>query len=217
MSESTRYTRPGAITASGGALRPHGANLHRRGMRAQQPPVRKIKRVVHGARRMILRNIQRFEIMEVVLDFRSRGHLESRLGKDPLDAQARARHGMHAARLLAAPGQGHIDGALGELLLRAPPARGGCAAFRAPPESTAFASLMRWPAAGRSAADSPPKLLSCSVSSPFLPRDSHAHLVQRGEARRLDDVCERLLDERCERIRHGFRPRGWPWLSPRWP
>src|ERR1700676_5318163 len=34
----------------------------------------------------------------------------------------------------------------------------------------AFASLIRWPAAGRSAAESFPKLLSCSVSSPFLPR-----------------------------------------------
>src|SRR6266404_2700267 len=32
-----------------------------------------------------------------------------------------------------------------------------------------FASLMRWPAAGRSAAESLPKPLSCSVSSPFLP------------------------------------------------
>src|SRR5580658_485285 len=34
----------------------------------------------------------------------------------------------------------------------------------------ALASLMRWPAAGRSAAESFPRLLSCSVSSPFLPR-----------------------------------------------
>src|SRR5882757_525837 len=33
-----------------------------------------------------------------------------------------------------------------------------------------FASLMRWPAAGRSAAESLPRPLSCSVSSPFLPR-----------------------------------------------
>src|SRR6266853_6931813 len=33
-----------------------------------------------------------------------------------------------------------------------------------------FASLMRWPAAGRSAAESLPKPLSCSVSTPFLPR-----------------------------------------------
>src|SRR6202790_5832718 len=33
-----------------------------------------------------------------------------------------------------------------------------------------FASLMRWPAAGRSAADSFPRPLSCSVSRPFLPR-----------------------------------------------
>ena len=68
-------------------LRAHAANLHGRGMRAQQPPVRKIKRVVHGARRMILRNVQRFEIMEVILDFRPRGHLKSGLREDPLDAQ----------------------------------------------------------------------------------------------------------------------------------
>src|ERR1700722_20172295 len=34
----------------------------------------------------------------------------------------------------------------------------------------AFASLIRWPAAGRSAAESFPRLLSCSVSSPFLPK-----------------------------------------------
>src|SRR5713101_135179 len=33
-----------------------------------------------------------------------------------------------------------------------------------------FASLMRWPASGRSAAESLPKPLSCFVSSPFLPR-----------------------------------------------
>src|ERR1700682_2218920 len=33
-----------------------------------------------------------------------------------------------------------------------------------------FASLIRCPAAGRSAAESRPKPLSCSVSSPFLPR-----------------------------------------------
>src|ERR1700733_11265029 len=32
-----------------------------------------------------------------------------------------------------------------------------------------LASLMRWPAAGRSAAESAPKPLSCSVMSPFLP------------------------------------------------
>ncbi len=151
-------------------LRAHAANLHRRGMRAQQPPVGKIKRIVHGPRRMILRNVQRFEIMKVILDLRSRGHLESGLREDPLDAQARARHGMHAAGLLTAARQGHIDGALGELRAPAPPARGECDASRARPGSPAFASLIRWPAAGRSAAESVPKLLSCSVSSPFLPK-----------------------------------------------
>src|ERR1700730_11235151 len=34
-----------------------------------------------------------------------------------------------------------------------------------------LASLMRWPAAGRWSADRLPKPLSCSVSSPFLPRN----------------------------------------------
>ncbi len=84
-------------------------------MRAQQAPIRKIKGIVHGARRMILRDIQRFEIMKVILDFGSRDHLESGLGKDALDPQARARHRMHAARLLTAARQRHIDGALGKL------------------------------------------------------------------------------------------------------
>src|SRR5258708_33194671 len=39
-----------------------------------------------------------------------------------------------------------------------------------PAWSDVFASLIGWPASGRSAAESFPKPLSCSVSSPFLPR-----------------------------------------------
>ena len=56
--------------------------------------------------------------MKVIFDFRSRCHLKSRLRKDALDAQARAGDGMHAPRLLAAARQGHIDGALGEVLFQ---------------------------------------------------------------------------------------------------
>ena len=85
-------------------------------MRAQQPPVGKIKRIVHRPRGVILRDVQRFEIMEVILDFRPRGHLKSRLRENALDPQSRAGDGMQTAGLLAAAGQRHIDGALGEFL-----------------------------------------------------------------------------------------------------
>ena len=109
--------------------------------------------------------------------------------------KSRARDGMQAAGLLAAARQGHIDGALGEFRSSAACSRRmrciSSAAWIA-----AFASLMRWPAAGRSAAESVPKLLSCSVSSPFLPKKPHAHLVEGRKARRRVDVRERLLDER---------------------
>ena len=78
-------------------------------------PVGKIERIVHGARRMIRRNIERLEIMKIILDFRTGGDLKSRLHEDPLDSQARASHRVQAARLLAAARQSHIDGARGKL------------------------------------------------------------------------------------------------------
>ena len=67
-------------------------------MRAQQPAVRKIERVVHRPRRVIRRDVQRLEIVEIVLDLGAGRDLEARLPEDPLDPQARARDGMHAAR-----------------------------------------------------------------------------------------------------------------------
>jgi hypothetical protein len=86
-----RYTRPGAINANGRALLrgAQRADLHRRGMRAQQPAILEVERVVHGARRMIGRNVQRFEIVEVVLDLGAFGDLEAGAPEDLLDAQPR--------------------------------------------------------------------------------------------------------------------------------
>src|SRR5271163_3398939 len=88
-------------------LRTHRANLYRRGVRAQETPVRKIEGVVHGARRMVRRNIERLEVMEVVLDLRPRGYLKARLHENPLDAQTRASDRMYAALLLPPARQRH--------------------------------------------------------------------------------------------------------------
>ena len=77
---SLRYTRPGAITANGALAREHRADLHRRGMRAQQLAVGEVERVVHRARRMIRGNVQRLEVVEVVLDLRARSRRRSRPG-----------------------------------------------------------------------------------------------------------------------------------------
>ncbi len=101
-SESSDRRGPGAITASGrlsarGAQR---ADLHRRGVRAQQRALAvpgEIERVVHRARRMIGRDVQRVEIVEVVLDLGAVWPLEAGFAEQLLDAQPRARHRMQAA------------------------------------------------------------------------------------------------------------------------
>ena len=89
------------------------ADLHRRGMRAQQHPlaihlVIEVEGVVHGTRRMIGRHVQRREIVEVVLDFRALRDLEADFAEQPLDAQSRARDRMQAAVAFAATVERHI-------------------------------------------------------------------------------------------------------------
>ena len=51
----------------------HRTDLHRRGMRAQQAAIAEIEGVVHRARRMVRREIQRLEVVPVVLDLRTVG------------------------------------------------------------------------------------------------------------------------------------------------
>ena len=65
----------------------HGAHLNRRGVGAQHLPLPvrvrwQIERVVHLPRRMIRRNVERGEVVEVVLDVRAFGNCEAHLGKD---------------------------------------------------------------------------------------------------------------------------------------
>ena len=67
------------------------ADLHRRGVRAQQPAIGKIKGVVHRPRRMVGGNVQRLEIVEVVFDLRALRHIETGTAEQRLDSQPRPR------------------------------------------------------------------------------------------------------------------------------
>ena len=93
------------MIAIGAPVGEHGADLHRGGVRAQQAPVGEVERVVHRPRRMIGGDVERFEVVEVVLDLRTRGHLEAGAPEQGLDAQARPGHRMQATGLLATAGQ----------------------------------------------------------------------------------------------------------------
>lgn len=52
------------------------ADLHRGGMGPQQPPVREIEGVVHRPRRVVGGDVERLEVVEVVLDLRTGRDLE---------------------------------------------------------------------------------------------------------------------------------------------
>ena len=87
----------------------HIADLNRRSVRAQNIAVFHIKRILHGARGVVLRNIERLEIMEIVFDFGAVGHFKTDTVKQLHHALQGERHRMQAALSLAAPGQGHIQ------------------------------------------------------------------------------------------------------------
>src|SRR5487761_202536 len=66
---------------------------------------------------MVRREIERLEVVEIVLDLRTRGDLEARAAEDLLHAQPRQSDRMQPAALLAAARQGDIDTAGGVLAL----------------------------------------------------------------------------------------------------
>src|SRR5690606_30398065 len=87
----------------------HGAHLHRRGVGAQQHVGVEVEGVVHGPGRVVAGNVERFEVMVVVLDFRTLGHAVADMGEELLDALLGAGHRVQAARGLAAARQGDVD------------------------------------------------------------------------------------------------------------
>ena len=75
------------MTRIGGFCAQHGADLHRRGVRAQQHARavrlrREVERVVHLAGRMALGEVQRGEVVVVGLDVRPFGDREAHVGED---------------------------------------------------------------------------------------------------------------------------------------
>src|SRR6185312_13477307 len=87
----------------------HRTDLHRRGMRAQQASVAEVEGVVHGARRMMRREIQRLEIVPVILDLRAVGTLVTQPREDRRDALQRASDRVDAAAFAVAPGQADVE------------------------------------------------------------------------------------------------------------
>ena len=81
----------------------HDPYLHRRGVSAQQPPVGKVERVLHGSRGMVRGNVERFEVVIVVLEFGSFHDLESDRAKQRRDSLEGAGDRMQTAAPLTAP------------------------------------------------------------------------------------------------------------------
>ena len=86
----------------------HHPDLHRGGMGAQHPAILEVKGVVHGPRRMMGRDVERLEVVVVVLDLGAFRDLEAELAEQRLDTRQRPGDGVQPARAAAAPGQGHV-------------------------------------------------------------------------------------------------------------
>ena len=69
---------------------------------------------MHRTRRVVCRDVERLEVVPVVLDFGPFLDREARVAEQRLDATARARDRVQAARLLPAPRQGDVDAACRE-------------------------------------------------------------------------------------------------------
>ena len=180
------------------ALQLHRPDLHRRGMGPQQLAVAEIEGVVHRARRVVGGDVERLEVVEVVLDLGPLGHAESGAAEDRLDPQPRARDRMQPAGRLAAARQGDVDGAGATARESSAAASSSRAARIERGGDAAFASLIAAPA------DCAPPPAACrglsgnSVSSPFLPSDGNAHVIERGQVRARCDIGQQPLDQRLQ-------------------
>ena len=175
---------------------------------------------------MILWDVEGFKVVEVILNLRSREHLESGLTKDFFDPKARTRHRMQAACLLTAAGQGDIDLALGQLpfhrrlfepdamhLERGVDRRLGVVDALA--RSGTFRCGQRT------------QTFELLGEQTLLAEQPHAHLVERDSGRSHSRAPVDSRQSACAMVIRargsGFRadrprlsmPRGWLWLFPR--
>src|SRR5690606_17571472 len=93
--------------------------LHGAGMRAQQiAALLQIEGIVHRARRMVLRLIQRSEVVPVGFDFGAVGHIEADGTEDFLHAYPSTHDRMDAAASAPAPGQRDIERFFGQTRIK---------------------------------------------------------------------------------------------------
>ncbi len=85
------------------------AHLHRARVRAQQQPALDVEGVVHRPGGVILRLVERGEVVPVGLDFRAVGDIEADRAEDLLDPLPGADDGVDTAPPAAASGQGHVE------------------------------------------------------------------------------------------------------------
>nr|AOO54644.1 phenylalanyl-tRNA synthetase subunit alpha [uncultured bacterium] len=90
-------------------VRLHVANLDRRSVRAQHVLLVDVERVVHGTRRMVFRDIQRGEIVEIVFDLGTFRYGVTDGMEKAFNALQRARDRMQSAHADAAPRQRHVE------------------------------------------------------------------------------------------------------------
>ena len=126
-------------------VRFHVADLDRRRVRAQHHAAFDVERVVHRPRRMVLRRVERSEVVKVVFDLRTVGDIEAERAKEPFDALQRACERMQRSDAPTASRQRHVERVGREL--RGEPRIGERHAARRHSSSRAFVALIRAPAA----------------------------------------------------------------------
>ena len=95
-------------------MRFHVADLDRRSLRAQNHAALDVEGVLHRARRMIFRRIERREIVEVVLDLGTIRDFEAKRAEQGFDTIERARDRMERADTKTASGKRDIQRIGGE-------------------------------------------------------------------------------------------------------
>ena len=165
-------------------LAPHGANLHRRGVGAEQAPLAirvrgKVEGVHHLARRMLGRNVEGGEVVEIVLDVGALDHREAHIGEDRRDFVEHLAHRVDAPFMLRPDRQRDIDGLLAEPILE----RHGREIALAVLDGCAHAVLDRVEGAGALFA-----LLARNLAQAAHQLGELALAAERGDARRLETL-----------------------------
>ena len=187
----------------------HDTHLHRRGMRAQQPAVAEIERVMHRPRGMIRGNVQRFEVMPVVFDFRTIGDGETGIAENLFDAPTHASDRMQPAEGLASARQGDVDGFACQLQSRvfrlpATPRRSSSSCV-----SVSFASLIFAPASLRASGSIDAERFQQGGDLAFLAEQSNANVFERLQVDPLGNFSACGFDKTLQILEHGTRSAWW--------